>query len=249
MRYDDPELETILGKWRAALRSPSPLWEGPRAVAELQRSGVDIDDSSAEQALHTSMLGFVRCERIHRWRPREMLANIFSEVDEYKKQRTAWQKEFRVTELFLARVERRVSRRRVSDPRLKGLLQNAATAIERRRLVLRDFMNPARRSRLGIWERLWSRHARVENIRREIDLDARLQKQAAKMFRTFLHEEEGVSLRTIARLIVLVYQVAGIASYDRKAGQLMIMNSRRAITVRAVEEKLRRWNIHGIDPL
>jgi hypothetical protein len=248
MRYDDPELEAILGKWRAALRSPTPLWEGPRAVAELQRAGANIDHSSTEQALHTSMLGFVRCERIHRWRPREMLANIFSEVEDYKRQKTAWRKEFRDTELFLAGLVRRVSRQRASDPRLKRLLQNTATAVERRRLVLRNFMNPARRSPLGVWEGVWSKHARAENIRREIDRDTRLQKQAAKMFRTFLHEDEGVSLRTIARLVVLVYQVGGIASYDKKAGHLMIANSQRAITVRSVEEKLRRWNIHGIDP-
>jgi hypothetical protein len=87
-------------------------------------------------------------------------------------------------------------------------------------------MNPARRSPLGVWERLWSRHARAETIRREIDLDARLQKQAAKMFRTFPSEDEGVSLRTIARLVVLVYQVGGIASYDKQTGQLVIVNSR-----------------------
>jgi hypothetical protein len=60
------------------------------------------------------------------------------------------------------------------------------------------------------------------------------------MFRTFLREDEGVSLRTIARLVVLVYKAAGLASEIKNDGVLRLPDSHHAISVRSVEEKLRR---------
>ncbi|MFY9528821.1 MAG: hypothetical protein WAR24_07915, partial [Candidatus Acidiferrales bacterium] len=206
-------------------------------------------ESTRSPREHISMLSFVRAESNRGPRPREMLEKVFAEVEDYRRQKFAWQTEFRATEMFLAGIGRRVSRRglRVGDSRLKKLLTNTAQAIERRRLVLRDFSTSAQRSPLGVWERLWSQHSRAESVTREIELDTRLQVQSAKMFRTFLHKDEGVSLRTIARLVVLVYFVAGLASEKKEReepdGRLWITDSQRVVTWRTVEDKLRRKRI------
>jgi hypothetical protein len=64
------------------------------------------------------------------------------------------------------------------------------------------------------------------------------QLQLAKMFLT---KENGVSLRTIARLVVLVYFVAELAS--KWDGRLQIGDSSDFLSVRAVEEKLHRNRI------
>jgi hypothetical protein len=115
--------------------------------------------------------------------------------------------------------------------------------IDHSRADIGKLRDPRRPSPMGPWELLWKDHPRMENLRRQLDLDARLQIQAAKMFRTFLHEDQGVSVRTIARLVVLVYQTAGLASEMGTEGFLRIVDSRRKITVRSVEEKLRRKGI------
>lgn len=240
----DPKFQSFLRKWRDAFRAPNDLWSGQRAVKELRGAGYTITSKRSPNE-RISMLSFVCCDSQHRWRPSEMLEKVFAEVEDYRRQKFAWQKEFRETELFLAGSERRVRRQllSVNDSRLKKLLANTAHAIERRRLVLRDFSASPRRSPLGVWERLWSQNSRAESVQREIGLDTRLQVQSAKMFRTFLHKDEGVSLRTVARLVVLVYLVAELASETNSDGCLRISGSRHALTWRSVEDKLRRNQI------
>jgi hypothetical protein len=240
----DQEFQSFLKKWRAALLVQSGMWEGPLAVGELARAGYALSPKLPDERI--SMLSFVRCDPEHRWRPRDMLSKVLAEVDDYKKQKRAWQKEFRAAELFLANTERNVGRRRanVADAQLKTLLGRTQNLIEQQRLAVRNLTEPARISPLGVWERLWQKNVRAEHITQEIGLDKRLQLQAAKMFRTFLHKDEGVSRRTIARLVVLVYSVTGLATYDKKKELLCILGSDREVTVRSVEEKLRRNGIH-----
>jgi len=227
----------FLKEWREALSVPSDLWEGYKAVEDLKRAGY------SEGNVRTSMFTFVRCEPSEGWRPREMLRNVFAEVLDYMKQRLAWKKEFRDIQYFLAKLERKAVLKsgKISRPSLKRLVSNTAEMIERRRKALATYMSGSLpRSPLGRWETLWTQHGRAEQIDREIELDTRLQLQCAKMFRTFLHEDEGVLLRTIARLVVLVYKAAALASESKNEGFLRISDSGRAIRVRSVEEKLRR---------
>ena len=238
----DPEFQLFLKKWRDAFRAPSPLWDGNRAVADLKsarytRLGPNGDPDR-------SLLKFVQCEEGYGPRPWSMLGGIVGEVKDYKRQRLAWKKESRDAEVLLAEVGRRVKLRGldVVDPRLKSLLASAAKMIERYRLALRSPARPAKDSPLGVWERLWTGHERSTDINRGIDLDTRLQSQSAKMLRTFLHRDDGVSLRTIARLVVLVYLAAGLAS-EGKDGCLLIADSKHPITWRTVEDKLRRKRI------
>ena len=160
---------------------------------------------------------FERLAHLSKVRPEEcvegvrLLSDSTAEIAEIY----GWQKEFRDAELLLAGIRRRLTRRslRAGDLRLpKRLLANTAEVVQRRNIVLREFRARVKPSPLGVWERLWSQNARVKDINREIELDTRLQVQSAKMFRTFLHRDDGVSFRTIARLVVLVYFVTGLAS-------------------------------------
>lgn len=175
-----------------------------------------------------------------------MLEKVFAEVKDYKKRRVALRKEFRDTEIFLAGLERAIAREklRIKHPLLKRLLSSTAKAMEQRRRILSNFINRSpHRSPLGPWERLWSQHTQAEVIHRELDLDTRLQLQSAKMLRTFLREEQGVSRRTIARLVVLVFLAAELASEFNNEGFLRVVDSKRAVTVRSVEEKLIRKGV------
>jgi hypothetical protein len=204
------QFESFLKKWQDAFRAPNDLWDGNRAVKELKRAGYAIKRKSLPEQ-RISMLSFVCCHADHGWRPREMLRKVLWEVEDYKRQKLAWQKEFRKTELFIARIARQVHLRSkgTTDPHLKKVLRTTAVQIEQGRPLLKEFSDPAYRSPLGVWERMWPGDTRKE-VSRGIELDSRLQVQTAKMFRTFLHQDEGVSLRTIARLVVLVYLVAGL---------------------------------------
>jgi hypothetical protein len=237
MRSEQGAFDKFLRDWRNAFRAPSDLWKGHAAVEELKRAN-NYDGSMLE-----SMLGFVRCDSAQGWRPREMLRKVFAEVTEYKRQRISLQKEFRDAELLLAQLERAVTLRniRTNHPLLKRFLSNTAEVVERRRKIVSKFISRLPlRSPLGAWEKLWPQLKRGEITRLAVDLDTRLQLQCAKMFRTFLREDEGVSLRTIARLVVLVYKAAGLASEIKNDGVLRLPDSHHAISVRSVEEKLRR---------
>ena len=240
------KFETFLRQWRAALRSPNESWDGWRAVAELRRAGYTVRaNQSPKENERISMFDFVFCDPAHRWRPRKMFSHILDEVEDYKNKRLTWEEPYRKTELFLARTGRSTFLRskQVGTEALKQLLMNTAKLIEEQRCLVKNLRSATRRSPLGVWERLWPNHVRSATVNRGIDLDTRLQLQIAKMFRTFLHKDEGVSLRTIARLVVLAYHVAGLATTVSKDEPLRLVGSPRTITVRSVEEILRRNRI------
>jgi hypothetical protein len=241
----DPEFQVFLEKWRDALRAPSLVWDGYRAVAGLKSAR--YTRSSPEENARRSTFDFVRCQPGYGPQCWEMLEGIVAEVEDYKRQKLAWRKERRDAELLLAGVERRIKLRRlkVVEPSLQSLLATIAEVIEQQRLALRSSMTPARHSPLGVWERVWHGHERSTDIIRGIDLDTRLQVQSAKMLRTFLHRDEGVSLRTIARLVVLVYVAAGLATEKRNQTRprLWIADSARTVSWRMIEEKLNAGGI------
>ncbi len=112
-------------------------------------------------------------------------------------------------------------------------MHQVALGIEERRVAVKSCRGEDKKSApLGeAWEQFWPRRPRSETISRGIDLDTRLQLQCAKMFRIFL---PAASVQTIARLIVLVYLVTGLA-IETTYG-LSIVRRRRPITVRSVRE-------------
>jgi hypothetical protein len=200
--------DSFLRKWREGLGSPTGLWEGNFAIEELRVTPYTEKRSVAatkpENTTRASMLKFVRCEPGQGPRPREMLERVLDEVEDYKDRKLRWrnqqdQRDLRSTELLLAQIERKVVRQnaRVADGKLKQLLSEAAHVIDHSRAGIGKLRDPRRPSPLGPWELLWKGQPRMENLRRQLDLDAQLQIQAAKMFRIFLREDQGISLRTI----------------------------------------------------
>jgi hypothetical protein len=225
MRIEPAEFKAFLTKWRSDITYQSDLWEGPRAVSELRHKAGYLD--------------FILCKPDGRRPSVWLLRGILGEVEDYRTQKQVWQKEFRDTEIFLAKIGREVElqSKKTATVHLKDILHKAALGIEEQRIAVRSYLERNQKgSPLGAaWEQFWPRRARTEVINREISLDTRLQFQCAKMLRIFLRE---LSVRTIARLIVLVYWTTGLA-FD-KDDELWIVNERRRITVRSVEMKLVR---------
>jgi hypothetical protein len=219
------EFKAFLTKWRSAITYQSDLWEGPRAVGELRRAA--------------GYWGLILCKPDLAVPSRWMLHGVFDEVEDYRAQKEVWQHEFRDTEICLAKIGRTAERQsnKTATVHLKNILHTVALGIEEQRIAVRSYLDRGEKgSPLGaMWEQFWPNRARIEIIERGIDLDTRLQFQCAKMLRIFLRT---VSLRTIARLIVLVYWTTGLATV--KNDGLWIVNERRQITVRSVEEKLIR---------
>jgi hypothetical protein len=236
-----PEFQTFLSKWRRALVDPKLIWEGRKAVRELRAASYGIEPG-------LTMLDFIRCDEGTGWRPREMLDRVIGEVEDYKQKKQAWsnairRNEARKVELFLTDLSTRASSEstQVYDPFAKKLLKRMSRKIQTERADFVRYTKKAEISPLGRWEGLWKRAPRRASIERAIALDSRLQEQSAKMLRTFLGES--VSLRTIARLVLLVYIACDLAKQNPEDGQLWIAGERRTISVRSIEEKLRRAKI------
>jgi hypothetical protein len=98
MRINSTEFKEFLTKWRDAITYQSRRWEGPQAVSELKREAGYLD--------------FIRCRPDERLAPRWMLKGILDEVEDYRTENRIWQKDFRGTELFLAKIGRKVELQR-----------------------------------------------------------------------------------------------------------------------------------------
>lgn len=90
---------------------------------------------------------------------------------------------------------------------------------------------------LSDWEKIFNDFSYPRKMVRQIDLDSRFQVRIAVILRFYLHQEDGVSLKTIARLTVLTYLCAGLAE-DRN-GHLTIRYTGKRLTVSAVDQKIR----------
>src|SRR5580698_2953358 len=126
---DSPEFTKFLTKWREAITRQSPLWEGPKAVGELRKE--------------PGYLEFIRCKPDERLIPRWMLKGILGEVDDYRTEKKSWQKDFRDTELFLAKIGREVERRSkaTATVQLKSMLHDVALGIEERRAAVKSCLD------------------------------------------------------------------------------------------------------------
>jgi hypothetical protein len=225
MSTEPAEFKAFLSKWRLAVINQSDLWEGPRAVGELRQTAGYLD--------------LILCKPDGRRPARRMLRGVLDEVEYYRAKKEAWQKEFRDTEIFLAKIGRKAERQSIktSTGDLKNILHTVALGIEKQRIAVKSYIDRDRKvSPLGaVWADIWPQPAKTVFINRGIDLDMRFQYRCAKVFRIFLR---ALSVRTIARLIVLVYWTARLATVKDDA--LWIVNERRRITIRSVEEKLVR---------
>src|SRR5579862_422985 len=226
-------LESFIRAWRQSFLSPEDVWGGQRVVMALKR--------------HGDCMGFVLCEPNRGVMPREMLRFALAEVRAYEESKRAWQRESEAAELFLSSIYRQAMRWRAEtqDATLKEFLAKMAAEIEKQRRELNRYRTDSGVLPIGYFEMFWKRFPRADVITRRIDIDTRLQLQLAKIFRTFLRKDDGVSTITIARMVVLVYKICGLAVEGGSDDQLWLPGGKRKITVRNVEEKLRRKGLPG----
>jgi hypothetical protein len=257
-RKRDPlEFDEFLRKWRLCLRTPSPDWEGPRAVAELRDK---------------KMLNFLLCEKKPyrtksgkmqwhdnwpEWQPNDLLDRVLQEMRIYRDEAEIRLVEgsFKDVDDFLKSVSQRIeteeSKTKFGD--LKSVLSDLRKDVERARRTVSQRKDTKKNSQFGIWRHFWPKVPRTNLVSREIDRDTQLQVELGKMFSFYLRQN-GVSLETIARLILLAYRVGGLAAQDgdvtrtiythQKVTPKDIRENQRKLTVRNIRENLRYKRLH-----
>ena len=84
-------------------------------------------------------------------------------------------------------------------------------------------------------ERMFEKAKYPRKLVKRLDLDARFQVRVAVIFRSYLRQDYGISLKTISRLTLLTY-ICGDIGKEQSDGVLV---DRRKITVGAVDQKIR----------
>jgi hypothetical protein len=114
---------------------------------------------------------------------------------------------------------------------IRGVRMNQRDLISNRK----SLANSPQRS-LGVIENFFNEKPRTRLLKRRIDLDNQLQVQLAKVLLFHLPK---LSVKTLARLIVLAYWAADLAAESEEKGYLKIRTTERALTVRSVYDKLK----------
>jgi len=90
---------------------------------------------------------------------------------------------------------------------------------------------------LAEWQRHFDNFRYPEKLTRRIDLDFRIQVRMALILILYLDlKNTGISLMTIARLVVLIYICADLTKVE--GDELQIRDTKRPLTVQAVHERL-----------
>ena len=88
------------------------------------------------------------------------------------------------------------------------------------------------------YKSLFARARYPERLGRRIDLDTRFQIRLGVILRSYLGKKEGVSLRTIARLVLLYYFCSGLVLVDAQ-NETRVRGTKRLLTVGAIDQRLR----------
>jgi hypothetical protein len=233
IRKEDPlELEVFLKEWRLRLIRKGKVWKGPLAVAELRRKKV---------------FEFLLCERKGKydWRAEDLLSRILCELKAYREEsngRLAKEYFDDADEFFnglIRKIQKEESKSNIRE--LKSLLEGLRKKVERTRKATHWLKERKRNWHYGVWQRSWRKVPRKNLVSRKIELDTRLQVELGKMFGDYLGPE-GVSLETIARLILLAYWVGGLATMNGKKNQAICTN--RVLKVRNIRDNLRFARLH-----
>jgi hypothetical protein len=208
------------------------LWEGDAACKELSRLGL-LGVVSLEQNKGKGLLAD--------WRMRHTIEHLEAELRTYqlmsgKVLETRRQMNFELQLLastkkkFVEHIARYPSsNHRWSKKYLRMILADTKKIRhEQGRLWL---------GHRGAWRRLLLQPEYRRRPLRELDLEGRFQIRVAKTMRTSLQKDDGVTLRTVARLVVLFYLCAGLA--EDKKDYIEVKNTGRELSVDAVDQKLR----------
>lgn len=236
------ELQDFLRGWRYRLRADAggwDLWEGNVAFKELKHTGALRRVRVEEQGKGGGGSGENHFIAQH------AIAEICAELADYKaklgKVRSA-EEEFKGLREWLEQQEQRFEKRAAKHqlaPRLRQAIKHVAKEIRGvQRLVIHQH-EQAGRSPAGVGVDYYADSVpRIQRPpKREIDLDGRFQERLAVILRSYLRKEDGTTLRTIARLVVLFLICAELA--EKHDGELRLHNKRK-VSVSLVAKRLRR---------
>lgn len=242
-RKADPlTFEVFLNEWKRRLGQPRRDWEERRAVTELKR----------KKLYDTSMYDFVRCTQksATEWQSTDLIARIADEMKAYRREAEGK----RLQELFdhaghaLKRLLSKVENEKVKSGirELRSVFEKLETEIRGARHQVNWLKERRRDWHFGVWQQLWPEVPRKNLVSRRIELDTRLQIEMGKMFADYLrsprNERDRVSTETIARLILLAYQVGGLA-YEAESG-IRVHGTERELTVRNIRDNLNENLVH-----
>jgi hypothetical protein len=233
IRKKDPlELEEFLKSWRSALQRKGKAWEGPRAVGGLRRK---------------EMFEFLLCERKGKydWQAEDLFSRMLDEMKSYQEEAGSRlvKEYYDDIDEFLKTESNRIKKQegRESIPELKFFLEDLRENVERTRKTIGRLRKRKRNRHFGVWQQFWPEVPRNNLVSRKVELDTRLQVELGKMLADYLRPE-GISLETIARLILLAYWTGGLCGMDGEV--IRTTYTGRELKVRNIRENLREIRLH-----
>ena len=201
IRNEKLEYDAFLAKWRNGLHGRGVEWEGRIAVAELKRNEAFeflLGDGKWAHNRQTQHLFRKMFHEINVYRKEAQARPIKHHIDEAEKRLIAHAKQIQkeMDEESIADLKRVYERLRVDIYEKRG------------RLHAIRVLTP---KKFGFWvEMIWRDLPSRNMAARTIELDTRLQVELGKVLVFYLRERK-VSLRTIARLILLAYWAGGLS--------------------------------------
>lgn len=232
-KKDTQSYDAFVAKFRRGLRGKVLGWEEDTALPELERKGMVAFLCGEGELVQHSQL-------------RHLFGAIFHQVRVYRKdtERFEVRDDFNEADQLLKAEEKRnqreENRARLEDLRLffkdRRVSILHATGVVAYLRVKRDT------STYGFWEELiWPDVPIRKVVARKIELDTRFQIEVGKVLAFYLRERR-VSLRTIARLILLAYWAGNLSECTEKFTQSKYTG--RAIRVKNIYDNLRDAGLH-----
>src|SRR5216683_1592523 len=211
-----PSTISAIRTWKAAFgeigkRTISAYtdWEGEEAVKNLKRAGL------LDVAAHRRVNNVYWEERGRK----DIIKQLIRLVQQYLKFHgtiTQRNQEFRDKTEHLDEIYnwlKRQARKCNSYPNVKKNLLKASRSCKLQREELKRQHKLPWRNRGGFLQIVQNEPKYRKIPQRNLDLDSRLQIRVAALFRSILPKSDGVSLRTISRLVVLFYVCIGFVEY------------------------------------
>jgi hypothetical protein len=221
------ELGEFLKEWRIQLKRKGKAWEGPRAVDELQK-----------KKIFEFLLG-EKGSSIE-WQVEDLFLPILAEMKAYREEaeHKLVREYFKDTDEFLNGLRMKIQKREENEGNLrelKSLLEDLRKKVEGTQRAVDLLKKRKANWHFGMWRQLWPEIPRRNIVSRKIELDTRLQVELGKIFAGYLGRE-GVSLETIARLILLAYSAGRLSGMDGDDTRTILTN--RVLNVRNIRDNL-----------
>jgi hypothetical protein len=232
-RKKDPlELEEFLKEWRFQLRTKGTEWEEPLAVAQLQRKKM-FEFLLSEEKSET------------KWQAEDLFGRILDEMKSYRQEAMGRliKEHYDDLDEFLNGLIRKIQTKEenVRIAELKSLLKDLRKTVERTRKMAGWLRKNRRNRHFGVWQHRWPEMLRNNLVSGKFELDKRLQIELGKMLADYLRPE-GISLETIARLILLAYWAGGLS--EMIGDEIRTTYTGRELKVRNIRDNLRGIELH-----